>query len=369
MNLALSEFPRLGQPIPPAFAEPPDSVARVYAMVTNIDTNVGRILKALEAKHLANDTIVVFLTDNGPAQVRFNAGLRGWKGSVYDGGIHVPCYIRWPGHFPAGHVVEQVAAHIDLMPTLLAACGVPTPRDPALDGRSLLLLLRGIQTTGWPDRTLFVQWHRGDRPELGRAFAARSRTYKLLRREPVPGTRGAPPLELYDMERDPLELRDVAARHPDVVKKLHAEYQAWFKDVTSRGFDPVRIELGGVRENPTMLTRQDWRGPRAGWDVNDIGFWEVVVVRAGTYDMTLHFAPRRFPTTIHVSLDGATVEHLVSARETEYTFKEIPLQAGPGRLEAWIEGNGGRAGILDVTVVYREPAADRRDDPRQRKRP
>ena len=99
-----TNFPSSGNRSPRAFAAPAETVARVYAMVTNIDTNVGKVLKALEAQRLAGNTIVVFLTDNGPAQVRFNAGLRGWKGSVYDGGIRVPCYIRWPGHFPAGRV-------------------------------------------------------------------------------------------------------------------------------------------------------------------------------------------------------------------------------------------------------------------------
>ena len=113
-------------------------VARVYAMVTNIDTNIGKVLKALESKGIADNTIVVFLTDNGPAQVRFNAGLRGRKAPVYDGGIHVPCYIRWPGHFPAGGVVDKIAAHIDLMPTLLDACGVAPPVGVRFDGKSLL---------------------------------------------------------------------------------------------------------------------------------------------------------------------------------------------------------------------------------------
>ena len=136
MNLALKEFPQLGKPIPAEFAAPAENVARVYAMVTNIDTNVGRVLKALEEKGLAENTIVVFLTDNGPAKPRFNAGLRGWKGSVYDGGIHVPCYIRWPGHLPAGGVVDRIAAHIDLAPTLLDACGVLLPRASASTARA-----------------------------------------------------------------------------------------------------------------------------------------------------------------------------------------------------------------------------------------
>jgi arylsulfatase A-like enzyme len=355
MDLTLGSFPRLGQAVPPALASPPDSVARVYAMVTNIDTNFGMILKALDERGLARNTIVIFMTDNGPAGVRFNAGLRGVKGSVYDGGIHVPCYIRWPGQLPAGHVVDRIAAHIDLVPTLLAACGVAPPRDLKLDGKDLLPLLRGVQTAGWPDRTLFFQWHRGDRPEPGRAIAARSQAYKLVRREPIPGARARPPLELYDMEHDPLELHDVAPTHSDIVAKMHKSYRDWFNDVSStRGYEPVRIELGGTRENPTILTRQDWRGSGAGWNPGDVGFWEIAVARAGNFTITLHFAPRQFPSTAHVALGGITSDQLLDPGATECTFKALLARAGPGRLEAWVEANGARAGVLDATVRYTE---------------
>jgi arylsulfatase A-like enzyme len=154
MDLTLSSFPQLGQPIPREWASPPETVARVYAMVSNIDKNIGRVLKALDDRKLAADTIVIFLTDNGAAQVRFNAGLRGWKGSVFDGGIRVPCYLRWPEHFPGRLVVENIAAHIDLMPTLLDACGISPPEGLKLDGKSLLPLITGKQTAGLPDRTL-----------------------------------------------------------------------------------------------------------------------------------------------------------------------------------------------------------------------
>ncbi len=280
MNLALSEFPKLAKPIPPAFAPTADAISRVYAMITNIDANVGKVLKALDAGGLAASTIVIFMTDNGPAKFRFNAGLRGAKGSVYDGGIHVPCYVRWPGRFPAGLAVDPIAAHIDLVPTLLDVCGGKPPERVKLDGKSLLPLLTGEQTAGWPDRTLYFQWHRGDRPELGRAFAARSQAYKLVRPEPLPDARKQPPLELYDMVHDPLELQNVAASHPEIVSKLYASYTAWFKDVSAtRGFDPVRIEVRGTRDDPTILTRQDWRGPRAGWEPNDLGYWELSVPR------------------------------------------------------------------------------------------
>jgi arylsulfatase A-like enzyme len=351
MNLSLSEFPRLGKPIPPEFAPSVDSVARVYAMITNIDTNVGKALKALDARGLARETIVVFLTDNGPAKFRFNAGLRGAKATVYDGGIHVPCYLRWPGQFPAGLVVDRIAAHIDLVPTVLDASGIRPPEGILLDGKSLLPLLRGTQTAGWRDRTLFFQWHRGDEPELGRAFAARSQTHKLVRPEPLPGVRKVPPLELYDMERDPLELENIAARHPDMVSKLYAEYQTWFRDVSStRGFGPVRFELGGDRQNPTFLTRQDWRGPRAGWEDNDLGYWEVTIPRACRFDITLHVRPRRFPTKALVSWAGWSAEQALKPGQTECSFRAVDLAGGTGRFQAVVKGNGATAGVIDATV-------------------
>jgi arylsulfatase A-like enzyme len=351
MNLELSAFPQLGKPIPATFAAPADAVARVYAMITNIDTNVGKVLDALDTRGLTANTIVVFLTDNGPAKVRFNAGLRGWKGSVFDGGIRVPCYIRWPGHFLAGHVVDRIAAHIDMVPTLLDACGVPPPAGVHFDGKSLIPLLKGFQNAGWPERTLFFQWHRGDQPEPDRAFAARTQAYKLVRPEPPAGARKKPSLQLFDMEHDPLELHDVASEHPDVVTKLHAAYLAWFQDVTSApGVEPVRITLGGPTENPTVLTRQDWRGPRAGWELNDLGFWEVQVSKPGRFEVTVHVTPRRFPTTLHLSLGSARAETSLAPGQTECSFAAVELAAGAGRLETWVEGNRQRGGVLDICL-------------------
>jgi arylsulfatase A-like enzyme len=350
MDLSLASFPKLGQRIPPEWASPPETVARVYAMVSNIDTNVGRVLKALQDSKLSNDTIVAFLTDNGPAEVRWSAGLRGWKGSVFDGGIRVPCYVRWPNHFPAKLAVEKIAAHIDLMPTLLEACSVAPPQGVKLDGKSLLPLLTGRQTAGWPDRTLYFQWHRGDEPELGRAFAARTQTYKLLRREPIPGAK-PPALELFDMEHDPLELENIAARHGDVVSKMDKGYIAWFKDVSAtRGYAPCPIELGGTRENPSVLTRQDWRGPAAGLETNGLGFWQVQVARGGRFDVTLHFVPRPFATELTFTLNGARRQQSLEPGMKEHAFKDVSIPAGHGKLEAWVEGNRARAGILDAVV-------------------
>jgi hypothetical protein len=320
-------------------------------MVTNIDTNVGRMLDALESRGLADDTIVLFLTDNGPARPRFHAGLRGFKGTVYEGGIRVPCYIRWPGHFPAGRVVDRLAAHIDIFPTLLEACRVEMPRNLRIDGKSLMPLLVGGTDVAWPDRTLYFQWHRGDAPRPDRAFAARSQRYKLVRRDPPAAAPAPPKLELFDLENDPGEEHDIADDNPGLVERMHADYLAWFRDVSStRGFDPIRIDLGGPREDPTVLTRQDWRGPRAGTNPNDLGHWEVRVVRAGRFDVALRLTPRRFPTEVHLSLRGVERSAKVGPGASSCTFSEVPWPEGLGRLEAWVEGNHNTAGVLDVTV-------------------
>ena len=333
-----------------------ETLARVYAMVTNIDSNVGRVLSALRARGLDKNTIVVFLTDNGPPQVRFNAGLRGLKGTVYEGGIHVPCFIRWSGQLSPGRAVDRIAAHIDLVPTILEACGVAPPAGARFDGRSLLPLLRGGPDVTWPERTLFFQWHRGDRSEPDRAFAVRSQKYKLLRLEPPLGSSRSPPLELYDLEIDPFEQHNLAPEQPAIVARMHAEYLAWFKDLAAtRGFEPVRIEIGGQRENPTILTRQDWRGPRAGWGPNDLGSWKVEVARAGRFDLTAHLTPRRFPTVAHVKLRGASREIKLGPDAAECTFPDLPLTAGPGQLEAWVEGNRASAGVLDISVRRKDP--------------
>ena len=149
-------------------------------MIENIDDNVGRLLAELEERKLAENTIVILFSDNGCQQHNgYNAGFQGWKGTPFEGGIHQFCFIRWPAQLKAGRRVDRIAAVIDLAPTLLDLCGVAKPRQVKFDGLSLSPLLRG-QPSGWPDRTLFFQWHRGDAPERYRAFAARSQDWKLV---------------------------------------------------------------------------------------------------------------------------------------------------------------------------------------------
>ncbi|MHC5537564.1 arylsulfatase [Singulisphaera rosea] len=352
MDLRREALPTGGFPLPNEVE--PDTTARVYGMVANIDANVGRLMKHLDDRGLARNTIVVFLTDNGPQQPRYNAGMRGLKGTVYEGGIRVPCLIRWPGRVPAGRIVGPIAGAVDLTPTLLDACRVQKPSEIAFDGRSLLPLLSG-DAREWPERTLFAQWHRGDTPQRERAFAAITDRYKLLRPEVTPLRPVEPPLELYDLKDDPDELHNLAEGSPDVVASLRSRYDAWYDDVSkTRQFVPPRIILGAPEENPTALTRQDWRGPRAGWGADDLGYWEVEVAREGRYRVDLRFAARPAPGSADLTIGDVHLHKDLDAGAASCSFDTVSFPAGSGRLEPSITVAGKTTGAMYV-VVQRLP--------------
>jgi hypothetical protein len=310
-----------------------DVTAKVYGMVANLDENAARLLKSLHELGLERDTLVVFLTDNGPQQRRFNAGMRGLKGSVYEGGIRVPCFIRWPGGIEAGTQVDRLAAHIDLMPTLLDLCGIRQARRPKLDGLSLAPLLRDAQVP-WTDRTLYFQWHRGDEPQLFRASAAVNQRYKL-----VDGK------ELYDLGQDPQESTDIASMHPNIVTEMRKGYEEWFRDVSStRGYAPPRIYVGTKHENPVTLTRQDWRGPKAGWADDSLGHWEVDIRSAGRYRVALRMPRAPAGGEARFSLNGSSATQSFTRGATELRFEEITLRKGTGRIEAVLSSGAREVG-------------------------
>src|SRR5439155_9109827 len=152
-KIAAEQFPTAaGNPIPRNMDA--DTQARVYAMIENVDHNVGRLLKWVDAQKLTENTLVVFMTDNGRATPGYNAGLRGNKSTVYEGGIRSPFFAYWPGKLQSGVASDRIAAHIDLTPTILEICGVKKPADLKLDGQNTWPLLTR-QKTEWPDRTLF----------------------------------------------------------------------------------------------------------------------------------------------------------------------------------------------------------------------
>ncbi|HVR82691.1 MAG TPA: sulfatase-like hydrolase/transferase, partial [Planctomycetota bacterium] len=304
-------------------AKLPEETARLYAMVTNIDDNVGRLLQKLDLLGIARNTIVIFLSDNGPAQKRYNAGLRGLKGTVYEGGLRVPFFFRWPAGLPEARKVDAPFAHIDVVPTLLEAAAIPPPANVKIDGMSFLPWLRGEKTP--PDRTLFFQWHRGDVPTRFRSCTARSTRWKLVFGAPT-----AKP-QLFDLEKNPGEEEDLAPAHPDIVERLTKEYSDWYSDMErTRGFLPPRIILGTEHEDPAILTRQNARGEAAS------AVWLVTVARETSFDVTLRFRAPAAKTVV-TYLGGSTpVEVAVEAGATSVFMAAVPHAAGETRIGATI---------------------------------
>jgi arylsulfatase A-like enzyme len=305
-----------------------ETTAKVYGMCRNLDDNMGKLHGTLERLGLAENTILIFLTDNGPQQRRYNAGMRGQKGTVYQGGIRVPFFLRWPAQMKPGRI-DRIAAHIDVMPTLAEFCGAKMPTGRKIDGRSLAPLLRG-SGANWPDRTLYTQWHRGDVPELFRACAARTQQYKL-----VNGS------ELYDLAIDPAESRDLAKEKPEIVREMRSGVEAWFRDVAAeRNFAPPRIHLGAPQEPETTLTRQDWRGAKAGWNPGDTGHWEVEVARDGEYDLTVRFPKATEAGTAGIQLGEFRGDQPFAAGAESATIAKARLRRGPATLTPSVQGGG-----------------------------
>lgn len=215
----------------------------IYGMVSNLDDNMGRLMAHLEKRGLADDTIVMFLCDNGPQTDRFNAGLRARKGSVYEGGTRSPLYVRYPKGWKAARQVDRVCGHIDITPTILDLCQVKRPAGPAMDGVSLRPLLEG-SAQKWPERMIFT--HADQQPDPTKPWpgCARTQQYKM-----VNGS------ELYDLLADPGEKTNIAASQPEVFSKLKGEYEKWFAS-TLEGFSigAPPIPVGYKEENPAKLT-------------------------------------------------------------------------------------------------------------------
>lgn len=320
--------------------------ARVYGMIANLDENLGRLLATLDEIGQRDNTIVIFFTDNGAAFTqdgpRYNAGLRNQKGSVYEGGVRVPCFIRWPKALaPADR--HDLAAAIDLMPTLLDACRASAPRHVRFDGKNLLPALRG--DAPWPQRTYFTQWHRGDVPERGKNACAIAQRYKLVESR-----------ELYDLEQDRAEAKDIAAEHPDLVAALRAEYDAWFDDVcATRSFAPVPITVGSRHENPTWLTAQDMRGVN-GWGPGDLGAWHLDVARSGRYTVALHWlgGTPSAGTRAQISVGERDYSTPADAPTDCLRFEGIKLPNGRTTLAAALLGADGKRRRPDWVLVTRE---------------
>lgn len=333
-----------------------DLLARIFAMIENVDDNVGKLLAALEAMGAADDTQVLFCVDNGPNTQRYVRGCRGWKSEVYEGGIRSPLWACWPKRLAAGTTADRVAAHVDVMPTILDACGVPLPAGVRIDGRSLLPLLEGRESA-WPDRAIVIQAHRGDVAVRYHNFMERTQRWKLLNASGFDKEMDSvtPRFELYDMQNDPFELHDVAAEHPEVVEDLRARYDAWFDDVSSTrpdNYAPPRIVIGAAAAPGVTLTRQDWRRTTNdhGWGARSTGYWEVDVADAGPYQVRVRFPKNAAVREVRLRIGRELHAAAVPRNAAGHTFASVALTPGPGRLVVELDDAKGTLGAHQVHV-------------------
>jgi arylsulfatase len=289
--------------------------AAFFGMIAHIDKRMGDLDKFLIEQKLKDNTIVVFMTDNGGTSgvPVFNAGMRAGKTTYYEGGHRVPCWVRWPaGKLGEPRDVNTPTQNLDLFPTLCELCDVAKPKRPANDdpyhGASLTAVLRGTAKE-LPDRKLVVQY--GQIPQKFDSCIIWGK-WRLVK-----GT------ELYDVDADRAQKKNVADQHADVVKEMRAYYDGWWKGLEPILNDFVPISIGAKQQPIVELNCGDWEGIYAdntGYVRQAVGgptggHWHILVEEAGEYEFSL----RRWPEQTKAALGD---KYEPSAKSPNYNSKE-----------------------------------------------
>ncbi|EMI54395.1 arylsulfatase [Rhodopirellula sallentina] len=345
--------------------------AKFYGQIINFDENLGRLFQTLEDQGVAENTIVIFMGDNGTAQGfatvepddGFNADMRAKKGSVYDGGHRVACFVRWPENLDAGRDVNRLTCCRDWLPTLVEICDLTLPREVYFDGDNIAPLLRGNDDQ-WQDRTMFVE-RQADQPKMATRPVEKGHrpNYAVLteRWRLVNG-------ELYDMTNDPGQNNNVASDHPERVEALKKQYEQYYNDVFANDGAYTRFPIGKPESNPIRLTVRDWH-PTEGnviWKQKQLaddalwinGFWAIDVARAGNYDIRVS----RFPDDAKAPMKAKQVRLRVGENEqtqnvqpTDVSAKfSTHLETGHHIVQAWLtdETTGKQRGAYFVELEF-----------------
>ena len=313
-----------------------ETLAAILAMITNVDQNIGRLYQQLDRLKIRDNTLVVFLTDNGPNTMRYVGDMRGMKSHVHEGGIRTPLWLDWPAGLRPDQDRTPLAAHIDILPTILEACQVAPPKDVKLDGRSLLPAARDSHIN-WPDRWIVIQSHRGDVPQAFHHFMIRQGDWKLLNstgfgKQTLPENSD---WQLYNLSQDPGEQQNLLEDQPDKAAALKLLYSDWFSDVSSTrpdNYAPPRIVLGSPHEPAPVLNRNEWRAND--WSNQSVGHWEVAVETAGEYQFEVIFQqPLAAQAEVYLNVGRHTASAGGNGKSTLTLNLDLP--AGPTSVQAW----------------------------------
>jgi arylsulfatase A-like enzyme len=273
-----------------------DFNATIYGMAENIDDNVGRILQKLETLDIKDNTIIIYMSDNGPLNLRYNSGLKGKKGSVDQGGVKVPFIINWKDKIVANKKISTPLAHIDILPTLLDLANINHDYKKPIDGISFKSLLTENDNKSLDNRNLFAEWNGNKR--------VRSNDYLLINNE------------LFNIEKDSSQTTDIRETFPKVYDSLLNTYQKWFAslptEVASKPV-PVGYEDYPVTQLPAheanLFPAFEFRKDRKhtgiayhslyGWAHDWIDFWtkteayaswDIEIVEEGVFEIELQYA-------------------------------------------------------------------------------
>lgn len=281
------------------------SVIDFYGTITRFDYNLGRLRKYLDEEDLSENTIIIYLTDNGTSGGGsvYNAGMRGGKGSVYEGGHRVPCFIHWPAKNISSPIdIDLMTSHIDILPTLIELCNLKTPEktEHKLSGKSWLTLLNGDEIS-WQDRSLFLHSQNiKQQHEKWENSVVATENWRLVNQN-----------ELYNIKSDPGQEVNVAKENDKVVSELQLKYEQYWKEIGEGKSAYQRTIIGSGKINETWLTSDAWipenDSPHT-WDqshvnnaVLNFGFWPITIVQKGTYQ----FEVRRWPKEIDCHMNSA----------------------------------------------------------------
>lgn len=264
-----------------------DKDACVYGMIENIDDNIGRLMAYLEESGKIENTIVIFMTDNGPNGVRFNGGMKGKKADLDEGGVRVPFFMKIPGYEP--NLIKPLAGHIDILPTLADFLGIEMPHNLDIHGKSLKPLIEGEKN--WEDRYFFTHHVHLQFDTLPGAI--RNQEYLLTLKN-----QGK---ELYHLFKDPLQKENIIQNELNLATEMENKYMSWLEAMTVGGVEPPLIQIGhpGIQRVELPAPEGKRFGGVAyqgemGW-ANDwfVGFrsnadkvsWELLVVEEAEYEI------------------------------------------------------------------------------------
>ena len=268
-----------------------------------------------DPEYLTDNTLLIFLTDNGPQQQRYVGGMKGLKTTVYRGGVRVPMLLRYPSKFKESKRIKTTATHMDILPTIASFTDTQIPNDRKIDGEKLNPLLEGKEVD-WANRPLFFSWTRRY-PELYQNIALQKGDYRLVGMTDYDAK--IEDFELYNISNDPGESSNLVHQEKQMAEELKIEFDAQYKEliISEHLVNKPMIEIGTPFENPTYLNRNDAGGQKGIWAEDEaFGLWHVKIHK-GTYNVKFKFLHPVENGTAFLEAGPQVIRKAISSNEAD----------------------------------------------------